>query len=250
VIQTISEFVPATPQNEDKVGYTVYHLGAVLLRNDFEVFEWMRKTRNSMCKMMDDCLVKCLEKTTRDHNLITFQNYIRQIQTFCDALAEIDLYQVMVKVFKLFYRRDIAPPNVSYDLSGQFVGASDMSLELRGILSPTPGQKRILAIVMAQEGLGLYVRQSGRAKFSSRSKARASLPLMPLTKSPRPVFSPGQQRASMSVMLLNRPSSSIRDSKGWASLSNLPLVNGSLSLVPRLHNFHLDKQGQSYHHYH
>lgn len=214
MVQIISDFAPTSEENEKKVGYTRYQLGAVLLRDDFEVFELMRKTRNSICIIMDDCLVKALERTTKDHYIISFQHYIRQIQIFCDFLEAMDLYSVLAKIFKIFYQRDVAPPKVSYDLSGQVAfGSSDISLEMRGILSPTPGRHRLSAIAMAQESLGLSAKQSRRKLSPKGGKAKgfATLGNLPLVDAgdeskapPLAMLSPGQVRAEISTLPLAR----------------------------------------------
>jgi len=88
----IRDLIPSTGFEEDKRGYNKFQLGAVLVRDDFSEYERMKHI-NDVIQIMTD--VTLSEIADRVH-LEQFANFQTQFARFCDVMADLGLYEVMM----------------------------------------------------------------------------------------------------------------------------------------------------------
>jgi len=91
----IETLIPSLKSEERRKGFSKFHLGAVLIRQNFHQYVSM--------KVIEDAVMEIGEKleTVADrqqHDL--FYQYKKQFKRFCDILADMGLYSVMLKCIK------------------------------------------------------------------------------------------------------------------------------------------------------
>ena len=104
VEKNVKDYLPTSGQQEEKIGYDKFELGAVLIENDFKIYELMVTTRDLILKLHDKVLQHITTKN--NHSIMNF--YMRQIQSFVDVMADLGLFFVMEKLLEL---RNIRPRN-------------------------------------------------------------------------------------------------------------------------------------------
>jgi hypothetical protein len=92
LVTEVELLIPSKSQQEKKRGFTKFHLGAVLIRQGFHQYVTM--------KTIEDALTGIGAKLEhvadrQQHDL--FAGYATQVQRFCDVLADLNLYEVMMK---------------------------------------------------------------------------------------------------------------------------------------------------------
>ena len=92
LVTGVEQLIPSVAREEKKRGFTKFHLGAVLIRQGFHQYKTM--------KAIEDTIVDIGEKlgdvADRQQQEL-FKAYVKQVQRFCDVLADLNLYEVMMK---------------------------------------------------------------------------------------------------------------------------------------------------------
>jgi hypothetical protein len=192
VITAISEYTPVTPQIEKKVGYTRFQLGAVLLRNEFQIYEWMMKTSKSMAKLKEDSNLETYlaNKSTSDHSVLltSILGYvIREIQRFGDVMEDMGLFEGLVKVYELA-GHEMEPETMKTGKhlvverpSSEEDDSARMSLLMRTLnLSPVPNSRARILLPLMEEAKG-----NPSSSFNGNSSI-SSLPFVYEQHSPVP----------------------------------------------------------------
>jgi len=88
----IKEMVPGTGEEEETLGYNKFILGAILVRDDFSQYERMEYVYDAIQVMGEKTLSVVADRV----HIEQFANYQIQFQRFCDLLADLGLYEVMM----------------------------------------------------------------------------------------------------------------------------------------------------------
>jgi len=88
----IKEMVPGTGDEEEIRGYNKFMLGAILVRDDFSEYERMEYVYDTIHVMGAETLKEVADRV----HIEQFANYQIQFQRFCDLLADLGLYEVMM----------------------------------------------------------------------------------------------------------------------------------------------------------
>ncbi|CAB9505189.1 Polyubiquitin (Fragment) [Seminavis robusta] len=91
-VEKLEELIPSTGKDEKKLGYTKYHLGAVLIRQGFHQYITL--------KAIEDALTGIAEKVADvadRQQLELFEYYKTKFQRFCDIMADLNMYEIMMK---------------------------------------------------------------------------------------------------------------------------------------------------------
>jgi len=88
----IKEMVPGTGNEEEKRGYNKFMLGAILVRDDFSEYEHMQYVNDAIQVMTEESLTEVADRV----HLEQFGNFQMQFKRFCDLLADLGLYEVMM----------------------------------------------------------------------------------------------------------------------------------------------------------
>lgn len=94
----IARFMPTTGADEEEVGYDKFELGAVLIEDGFHVYEYMKSTKDIIEELQEIVLTDIL--STNKLSIVQF--YLRQIQTFCDVMADLGLFGLMETVLEIY----------------------------------------------------------------------------------------------------------------------------------------------------
>ena len=89
----LMDWMPTTVKEEQAVRYTKWQLGAVLVRKGFDVYETMLMARD----MLNQAKEKCVDQVADRQTLDAIAYYDRQIVRFCDVMADLGLYELMVQ---------------------------------------------------------------------------------------------------------------------------------------------------------
>jgi len=93
IIKATEQLIPSTGADEKKCGFTKYQLGAVLVRDGFSEYERMKDVNDVVTVFRDEKLCDVADK----QQLELFTAYGTQLQRFCDVMADLGLYEVMLK---------------------------------------------------------------------------------------------------------------------------------------------------------
>ena len=93
VTAVIQKIVPGTQEEEKKVGFTKFHLGAILVRDGFVEYDRLEKIQIHLGGMRRDGLDKIVDSAT----LASIHAYGDAFDSLCDFLADLGLYQAMQK---------------------------------------------------------------------------------------------------------------------------------------------------------
>jgi len=80
VINEVENLVPGTMAMERQVGYTKFHMGAVLVRDGFREYG-----RLSLCADALECMKSHLEGVVDKQILLEMQRYSDKLTVFCDG---------------------------------------------------------------------------------------------------------------------------------------------------------------------
>lgn len=94
----LQELVPGNSMDERRLGYTKFHVGASLIEECFPQYVAMRELEDKVQLISDstrdiDRDEDVLDKTQRE----LFRNYKKQVTRFCDVMASLDFYEIMLK---------------------------------------------------------------------------------------------------------------------------------------------------------
>ena len=94
----IARFMPTTGADEEEVGYDKFELGAVLIEDGFHVYEYLKTTKDIIEELQEIILKNVLSS----NKLSIVQFYLRQIQTFCDVMADLGLFGLMETILEFY----------------------------------------------------------------------------------------------------------------------------------------------------
>ena len=92
VVDAVYKVIPMKSSDEKKRGFTKFHLGATLIRQGFHQYVTMKAIEDALADIGGK-LVNVADK--QQHDL--FAEYNKAVQTFCDVMADLNLYEVMLK---------------------------------------------------------------------------------------------------------------------------------------------------------
>jgi Ubiquitin family len=91
-VEKLEALIPSTGKDEKKIGYTKFHLGAVLIRQNFHQYITMKAIEDALAEIA----VQVADVADRQQ-LELFQYYSTKFQRFCDIMADLNLYEIMKK---------------------------------------------------------------------------------------------------------------------------------------------------------
>ena len=108
----LEELIPATQVDEKRRRYTKFHVGASLIKAGFPQFVAMKQLEESVHSMCDkthdpNTDDDTLDKTERE----LFALYTTQVARFCDIMADLDLYDIMLQCVRFL----VPPENEEED---------------------------------------------------------------------------------------------------------------------------------------
>ena len=90
--------VPGSSAEAEAVGYNKFQLGAVLVKDGFKIYVYLVRQE----AILKELKVSVLEKVGVDRQIIdSLSYYLRQIRSLCDVMADLELFEVMVKTREL-----------------------------------------------------------------------------------------------------------------------------------------------------
>ena len=101
-VEKLDLLIPSTGKDEKQLGYTKFHLGAVLIRQGFHQYITM--------KAIEDAITAIGEKiadVADKQQLELFQMYHKKFQRFCDIMADLNLYEIMMKCVQFAKAPDV-----------------------------------------------------------------------------------------------------------------------------------------------
>lgn len=94
----IARFMPTTGAEETAMGYDKFELGAVMIEDGFHVYEHLKTTKDIIQHLQG----KVLNDVLQSNKLSIIQFYLRQIQTFCDVMADLGLFGLMERLMEIY----------------------------------------------------------------------------------------------------------------------------------------------------
>ena len=92
VVSEVETLIPSRKQEEKKKGFNKFHLGAALIRQGFHQYAKMKAIEDAV----DELGGKLTDVADRQQHEL-FEMYKTQVQRFCDVMADLNLYEVMLK---------------------------------------------------------------------------------------------------------------------------------------------------------
>lgn len=90
--------VPGSSAEAEAVGYNKFQLGAVLVKDGFKIYVYLVRQE----AILKELKVSVLERVGVDRQIIdSLSYYLRQIQSLCDVMADLELFDVMIKTREL-----------------------------------------------------------------------------------------------------------------------------------------------------
>ncbi|KAL7558771.1 hypothetical protein ACA910_010078 [Epithemia clementina (nom. ined.)] len=99
----LSSLTPATLEVETLCGYTKFQLGALLVRNGFSQYHSLAECEEA-CEQLrdrDSTTGSCLPYIADRQVLESMQEYQTKLAIFCDIMADLGLYQAMLKCHEI-----------------------------------------------------------------------------------------------------------------------------------------------------
>jgi hypothetical protein len=96
IIDEAQKLIPAKSAQERRRGYTKFHLGAILVRDGFKEHERMNMCSEILLRLKEDSLEGVADK----QHLEEIINYDTALKRFRDILADLGLYEVMLKCWE------------------------------------------------------------------------------------------------------------------------------------------------------
>lgn len=93
----LARYMPATAEDEETVGYDKFELGAVVIEDGFQVYEVLTVTKGVL-----ETLLETIAEALPSDKQSTIRFYLRQIQSFCDVMADLGLLSVMEEVTEMY----------------------------------------------------------------------------------------------------------------------------------------------------
>eukprot|EP00532_Pseudo-nitzschia_australis_P008926 CAMPEP_0168179526 /NCGR_PEP_ID=MMETSP0139_2-20121125/9907_1 /TAXON_ID=44445 /ORGANISM="Pseudo-nitzschia australis, Strain 10249 10 AB" /LENGTH=658 /DNA_ID=CAMNT_0008099395 /DNA_START=345 /DNA_END=2321 /DNA_ORIENTATION=- len=100
----LGELVPAKQVDERRRRYTKFHIGASLIEEGFPQYVSMKELEEKVQEIADKTRdvendEDVLDKLQRD----LFRYYAKQVTRFCDVMADLDLYEIMLKCVQFLH---------------------------------------------------------------------------------------------------------------------------------------------------
>ena len=92
VVETLSTLIPSSVKEEKQKGFTKFHLGAALIRQGFHQYISMTASQEAIANFSDQ-LVGVADKQVFE----LFDYYNTWVERFCAVMADLGLYDVMMK---------------------------------------------------------------------------------------------------------------------------------------------------------
>jgi hypothetical protein len=93
-------YFPKKLEDELAVKYNKFNLAAVLVRDGFRVYDLMITTRDYIVSLRENEM-SSENVLSKNHNQI-IQFYLKEIESFCDCLADLGMYKLMNKCVELY----------------------------------------------------------------------------------------------------------------------------------------------------
>lgn len=161
--------IPQTGALEKKRGYNKFHMGAVLVRDSFEEYGRLTVCGDILRHMREVSLNKVADKQILEE----MDNYRVTLQKFCDVMADLGLYEVMLKCREFANMEELNDDLIFLDLKTGGIGALDRATVIeKKLITPVSktedgkdvfseactddeNQERILKIIKQSNKLGL-----------------------------------------------------------------------------------------------
>lgn len=93
IIDQHDALIPQTNQLEKKCGYNKFHMGAILIRDNFKEYGRLSDCRDTLQHMRTVSLNDVADKQILEE----MDNFATILQKFCDVMADLGLFEVMLK---------------------------------------------------------------------------------------------------------------------------------------------------------
>jgi hypothetical protein len=93
LIREFDDMIPSTGAMEKQSGYTKFHISAVLIRDDFAEYTRLSACGDILKHMREVSLNEIADKQILEE----MDNYGVKLQKLCDVMADLNLYEVMLK---------------------------------------------------------------------------------------------------------------------------------------------------------
>jgi hypothetical protein len=80
-------------REERRLGYTKFHLGAILIQQSFPQYVAMKQIEADLQSIAQKTIEDVLDRQQHD----CFNHYLKQVVRFCDIMADLDMYEIMKK---------------------------------------------------------------------------------------------------------------------------------------------------------
>jgi hypothetical protein len=80
-------------REEKRIGYTKFHLGAILIQQNFPQYVAMKHIEADLQSIAQKTINDVLDRQQHD----CFNHYLKQVVRFCDIMADLDMYEIMKK---------------------------------------------------------------------------------------------------------------------------------------------------------
>ena len=97
----VRELAPPTAADEEKHGFSKYHLGAVLVRDGFQEYERLNLCKDILARMK----VTCLNAIDDDKMLAAIKKYDEEVNRFVALMQDLGLYRIMIKNREFEYEK-------------------------------------------------------------------------------------------------------------------------------------------------
>jgi len=106
VANETENLIPGTGEQAREMGYTKFHMGAVLINDGFEEYDRLSLCADIMQRMREGVLAKVADKQLLEE----MENYVDKFDMFCDVMADLGLLQAMKKCRELLHLPDEPEP--------------------------------------------------------------------------------------------------------------------------------------------
>lgn len=162
--QEIEGVVPSLKSDERRKGYSKFHLGATLIRQGFHQYANMKLVEEHVAEI-GTALKDVADR--QQHDL--FQQYHTQVARFCDVMADLDLYNIMLKCVE-FYQ----PPEDSESEEALTIVVVLQLLQTpRVILDGDVGEDETTDAVVVEKELAIEVEENESVENVRASAATA-----------------------------------------------------------------------------
>jgi hypothetical protein len=151
VIEEEDALIPSTGALEKKRGYNKFHMGSVLVRDSFEEYGRLTQCGDVLKHMRDVSLNQVADKQILEE----MDNYRAKLQKFCDVMADLGLYEVMLKCREFAMEEDAQDEIIFLDLKTGGIGELDrgdiLEKKLLTLVSKTDDGKDVFSEACTDE---------------------------------------------------------------------------------------------------